>query len=456
MRKKRFLAVLLAAVMVAVLAPTGAFAAPGDGDPTKVTVILDGSVVDFEDTYARAISDRTYVPITRIIQILTGEVPEWSNAERSATFQFNGKTYKVYEAQSGIYINGVFSPFEVGPVIRDNRLMIPLRMMSDALGFGIEWENETRIVRMTSPQHLDAAAAVITVSPRAFDINPGETITALATATANTTEVKITDLAGNTVASTKSSTANGGNRQFSLSFKPAVAGKYHVYAANVNGFNTDTYYDITVTLESAIHLFDAYASPATINAGGKTNLYVETSTDVTSITYSVSSGKGSLKNTSQTSGYSDSHGKRIWSGNVYYADSDGTDRINVTARNNTGATASGSISVKVLKQEPAPEVNPQIQNCHERDGREILDPDTTTVFTIITDPGVANLEYSGNYVKGSLNELSFNVNPDGSLGWQIDLTTPNASAMKLTIKAYNNSGKLCSTWEHYFPIIVTN
>ena len=439
MKKRKLLTILLAFVLVIAMMPAGALAAPGDGDPTRVIVLLDGQTVNFVDTYARSIPqyNLSYVPIRTIIETLTGEIMSWDAPTYTASFRFNGNFYSISQFAPGITVNGAFRPYDAPPMNIDGKLMIPLRMLSETLGFGVTWEESTRIVRLTSPRHINPSAGVLSVSPRSFDIAAGQRVTVTVAASQTSTAVKITDVNGRLEAESKSFTTSGGNRIYTLTFTPPAAGKYRVYAAdNQIGYNMSSYFDFTVQFESAAIIFNAYSSPATVTEGGRVTLYVQTSLDITSLDYYVYAGNGRLNATRQTSGYSDSGGRRTWT-NTYTTGTQGTDRIDVTARTRAGTADTRSISLNVTRPAPVPTPIPRVLECHQR-SYQMLQPGVNSDFVVVTELGVTRITVSSS---GTSTSQQPPVQTGRGLEWGINLNTPVASSMWISVSAYDNANR---------------
>ena len=157
MSRKRITAALLAAVIMAVLTasmPVASLAAD------TVTVIVDGRRVSFPDAPAFVDKNgRTQIPV-RYVGKAMGMLVEWDNTARRATFsmEMDGVIRHV-----DFYIGSeVFcvrdSPeymtesmaMNTAAFIRNNRTYVPVRYLAEAFGATVQWESETRTVRITS------------------------------------------------------------------------------------------------------------------------------------------------------------------------------------------------------------------------------------------------------------------------------------------------------------------
>ncbi|MDR1687346.1 MAG: copper amine oxidase N-terminal domain-containing protein [Clostridiales bacterium] len=431
-----------------------------------IRVYLDSKLVNFgitdgQQVQALTIYDYAYVPIARIIEILTGKAPAWNDPTKTASFDFNGKSYAIDTRQSGIYVNGTFtaSPTGTPPVIINSRTLIPLKMLSTAMGFSQNYDAATHSTWLTSPVYTPPVVTpppaapvqlpvVNSVTANKTSIQSGDVITLAVRTNTTTSTVKVEDSSGRVLAESKSFRPEGTENVFSLDLKPSAGGTVYVYAgssftynensyktvdltvstvalaidsvttdianpatgttvsvtivtstaatkvwlnstlrgnfaesvsgytdsgtkrtwkityiADVNGYQNLTAYasdvngntvnrsfSLDVISQGRSVIYDAYASPPEIDANASAEIIVVTSTNVTSLSYNIISGYGSVSVPFQTTGYTDNtvRGERTWRGNIYYPGAQsGVSRITVTAATNTAVTASTTVSVNV-------------------------------------------------------------------------------------------------------------
>lgn len=127
--------------------------------PTTIT--LDGKKVA-ADAEPEMVNNRTMVPVSAIVDALGGE-SSWDQASHTATFVKGSDTVKVTIGSTTATVNGVKKTLDVVPyLVRVNnsggaRTMVPLRFISEAFNYDVDWDNATRTVIITSP----AAAPVV-------------------------------------------------------------------------------------------------------------------------------------------------------------------------------------------------------------------------------------------------------------------------------------------------------
>ncbi|HSH35324.1 N-acetylmuramoyl-L-alanine amidase family protein [Schnuerera sp.] len=118
----------------------------------EVPVVFDGQAV-FSDipTFIHPINDYTLVPIRFIAERYGAEV-SWEQKTKTATLKQEGKEIKITINSQDMYINGEKKPIEgsTTPKLvtfsnKDSRTMVPLRLVSEALGFEVGWDNVKRV-----------------------------------------------------------------------------------------------------------------------------------------------------------------------------------------------------------------------------------------------------------------------------------------------------------------------
>ena len=142
MTKKTFKKYIALLVLVAVSFLS--VQAVGDAEPAAaadVAIIIDGQNVP-SDVSPTIISGRTMVPVRVIGEYLNASVV-WDNSTRTATITKGSTTLKLTEGQYSYTLNGTTNSLDVPVTIIGNRTMAPLRVISEALGAGVLWANNT-------------------------------------------------------------------------------------------------------------------------------------------------------------------------------------------------------------------------------------------------------------------------------------------------------------------------
>ena len=74
---------------------------------------------------------------------------DWDEASRQVTFTKAERVVTLTIGQKTVLVNGVQKSMDTTPVIKDSRTMLPLRYVGEYLGAQVEWEAETRTVKVT-------------------------------------------------------------------------------------------------------------------------------------------------------------------------------------------------------------------------------------------------------------------------------------------------------------------
>jgi len=114
----------------------------------SIGVFARGKEVDFEKydgVKPRIENNRTLVPIRAITEALGAEV-EWV-AEENKVIITKGENQIILEIGSVIVlVNGETQECEVAPKIEKNRTLVPLRIVSESLRQKVEWDDESQTI----------------------------------------------------------------------------------------------------------------------------------------------------------------------------------------------------------------------------------------------------------------------------------------------------------------------
>lgn len=138
---------LFMVVMLANIAPNAYAQSP-------IKLIIDGKVVK-ADPEAFIKNDRTLVPIRIIAEELKAEVT-WDNENRTVNIT-KEDMHVVLPIDSHLIEytvdnETIYNLSDVAPSIKEERTFVPIRLVSNALGVGIEWDNDKRAVIIDSTE----------------------------------------------------------------------------------------------------------------------------------------------------------------------------------------------------------------------------------------------------------------------------------------------------------------
>lgn len=109
-----------------------------------VYVSYKGNLLSF-DTPPRIINDYTMVPLRFLFEQMGAEV-EWDDSTQTAVVTYDGITIEVQIGSSTALINGEKAELDAPAVIISDRALLPLRFISENLGYTVNWNDETHLV----------------------------------------------------------------------------------------------------------------------------------------------------------------------------------------------------------------------------------------------------------------------------------------------------------------------
>ncbi len=111
-----------------------------------ITKVTENGEIPVKFDVAPIIKDgRTFVPVRGIFELLGAEI-DWNGDERAATIRTDKATVIVTIDNEQAYVNGEAAIMDAPPFIQDGRTLIPLRFISENLGYKVDWNGETQTV----------------------------------------------------------------------------------------------------------------------------------------------------------------------------------------------------------------------------------------------------------------------------------------------------------------------
>ncbi len=165
-------AFLMTAVMLLLsVIQTNAFTIVYDGktedypwDP--IVLVVDGNTVETEEMPPIILNGRTMVPAREFFEQL-GATVNWDNDSQKVIIEYNGEKIILKINSRTVYIgsnSASISPSDPAPKIINNKTMIPVRFVAEEFGFDVQWVNDTRTVRITSPDTDEVRLTNVTLS----------------------------------------------------------------------------------------------------------------------------------------------------------------------------------------------------------------------------------------------------------------------------------------------------
>lgn len=118
---------------------------PDVGDEAAdITIRVNGQVLALP-TPARVKQNRTMVPMRAIFQAL-GATVNWDDATQTATGVRGPETVKVTIGSSTAWVNGLPQTLDVPPFLYGGSTLVPVRFVSEGLGAAVRWDEATRTI----------------------------------------------------------------------------------------------------------------------------------------------------------------------------------------------------------------------------------------------------------------------------------------------------------------------
>jgi len=137
----------------------------------RANVIINGKVYQFS-TPAVIKSGTTYVPVRELVEALGGEV--WWNGE-SQTVGINRGNVKIAFTlgSTKARVNGQLVTMQPS-YLYSNKTMVPLRFISEALGFHVHWDGGTQTVNITSTKQPSGEQLSNEVTYTSYTVQSGD------------------------------------------------------------------------------------------------------------------------------------------------------------------------------------------------------------------------------------------------------------------------------------------
>ncbi len=114
----------------------------------SITVIFNGEPMRF-DVEPIIVNDRTMVPMRAIFEALGCSV-YWDNASEQAIGIKNGKKVVVAIGSTTAYRGGEYIQIDQPPLLVNDRTLVPLRFISESYDCKVDWDEKTQTVTITN------------------------------------------------------------------------------------------------------------------------------------------------------------------------------------------------------------------------------------------------------------------------------------------------------------------
>ena len=113
-----------------------------------IAIRLDDKFLNFE-VKPQIVNDRTMVPLRPILEALNATI-EWDDTTKTVTSTKGNTTIKLTMNDPVMYVNGVAKTLDSPACLIQDRTLVPARAISEAFGISVGWDFRSRIVLMSS------------------------------------------------------------------------------------------------------------------------------------------------------------------------------------------------------------------------------------------------------------------------------------------------------------------
>lgn len=115
------------------------------GNP-KMTVNGTESEIDTGvGTVPVVVNDRTLLPIRAVIEAVGGSV-EWNESAREVLLTYENDNIRLTIDSTTMYLNDIAQTLDTAPIVINDRTMFPIRFIAEGFGFEVTWEETTLTV----------------------------------------------------------------------------------------------------------------------------------------------------------------------------------------------------------------------------------------------------------------------------------------------------------------------
>ncbi|MBO5453661.1 MAG: copper amine oxidase N-terminal domain-containing protein [Clostridia bacterium] len=118
-------------------------------DENTIEVLVDGEFISFPDQPPVMVNDRVLVPLRAIFEALGARV-YYDDETSLITAKRNLTTIELTVGSDKLYINGEETVIDVPAFVQNGRTLVPVRAVSEALGVTVDWDEETPCVVISS------------------------------------------------------------------------------------------------------------------------------------------------------------------------------------------------------------------------------------------------------------------------------------------------------------------
>lgn len=134
---------------------------------TPIKLVINGQV-----SYPnyQIIDNRTFLPLAFVSQQLGAEV-DWNSKDQVVTFMKGNVVAQVKIGSNTLYVNGNSQNMDVSPIIINNKTMLPISYVANALGYSLNWDAGNNTITINGSVNTQSTSSDPTTSTNDKD-NP--------------------------------------------------------------------------------------------------------------------------------------------------------------------------------------------------------------------------------------------------------------------------------------------
>lgn len=131
-----------------------------------IKVTLDGKALSF-DVPPQIINDRTMVPLRAIFEALGASV-DWNQETKTVTSTKGDTTIKLTIDSNTMYVNGNVVTLDTPACVVNDRTLVPVRAISEAYNTNVDWNGDTKTVTISSDSQTEPASQLQSIESSGY------------------------------------------------------------------------------------------------------------------------------------------------------------------------------------------------------------------------------------------------------------------------------------------------
>ena len=124
------------------------------------------------------VNDRTLVPVRAIVEAMGGTV-EWEEETKTASLTYENNRIRLTIDDTTAYFNDEAYTLDAAPTVINDRTMLPIRFIAERFQFNVAWDGENRLITITKTVQNSGVTEEPAVTPEPEEPDESETPHAL-------------------------------------------------------------------------------------------------------------------------------------------------------------------------------------------------------------------------------------------------------------------------------------